>query len=138
MSNSPAVTGKSLYIYTYTAISCSDMKARGNCRQGGFYVQKWWLPRFSTSRKRYLKCTNRQNKKNLFILALIQVPLAHFHPSQRIGYGWYFPKLFPLYVMLESRGLHHWLALACPVSERCYTCLGANVSPGQHMHIKYP
>jgi len=40
MSNSPAVTGKSLYIYTYTAISCSDMKAHGNCRQGGFYVQK--------------------------------------------------------------------------------------------------
>jgi len=41
------------------------MKAHSNRRQGGFYVQNWALPRFSTSRKRYLKCTNRQNKTKL-------------------------------------------------------------------------
>ena len=64
-----------IYIYTYTAISCPDMKAHGNRREGGFLDPKVGVVRFSTSRKRYLKSTNRQNKKNLFILVLIQVPV---------------------------------------------------------------
>ena len=60
-------------------------------------------------------------KQNKIILAFIKVPLAHFYPPPRIGQGRYFVKLFfPLYVILESRGLHHQLALASPVSQRCY------------------
>jgi len=64
------------------------MKAHGNRRQDGFLCPKVGVVRFSTSRKRYLKSTNRQNKKTLFILVLIQVPLAHFYPprgSVRVG-----------------------------------------------------
>ena len=124
-------------ISIYTAISCSDMKAHGNRRQGGFLDPKVGVVQFSTSRKWYLKSTNRQNKKTLFILVLIQVPLARFHPPPRIGQGRHFPKLFLSYTRLYSHMTRTISQRLLARFQRGATCLGANVSPGQHMHIQY-
>jgi len=74
-----------LYIYTYTAISCPDMKAHSNGRQDGFLCPKVGVVQFSTSRKRYLKSTNRQNKKNPFYPGVDPSPPSPISSSPRIG-----------------------------------------------------
>ena len=66
-------------ISIYTAISCPDMKVHGNRRQGGFLCPKVGVVRFSTSRKRHLKCTNRQTK-NPFYPGVDPSPPSPFYP----------------------------------------------------------
>jgi len=98
------------------------MKVHDNRSQGRFLVQKWAFPQFVTSRKRkrHLKCPNHQNKKTLFILVLIQVPLFYFYPPKDRLRLVFCKVVSSLYVILRSRDLYHWLAPVSPVSERCY------------------
>ena len=83
-----------VYLYIYTAISCPDIKAHGNRRQGGFLDPKVGVVRFSTSRKRYLKSTNRQNKKKPFYPGVDPSPCkgvrcpSIFSLSNLINVGW--------------------------------------------------
>ena len=90
-------------ISIYTAISCSDMKAHGNRRQGGFLDPKVGVVRFSTSRKWYLKSTNRQNKKNPFYPGVDPSPPSPISSSSEDRLGSAFSKVVSfLHATLQS------------------------------------